>query len=220
MLKSSLVLMCFGATFLSAQEKIADHRLEASAEVVRDMMQMPDKGIPKDLIDKAKCVVVIPGVKKGAFVVGGEYGKGFASCRTSPGGPWGPPAAVALEGGSFGLQIGGSSTDVIMLVMNDRGLQHLLKDKFSLGGEAEVAAGPVGRDATADTDISLHAEILTWARSRGAFAGLSLKGASLHADADENEKLYGRRLSSREILQGDVRTPTVARVLVSALNRS
>ena len=220
MIKSSLVLMCIGATVLSAEEKIADHRVEASAEVVRDMMQMPDKGIPRDLIEKAKCVVVIPGVKKGAIVVGGEYGKGFASCRTSPGGPWGAPSAVALEGGSVGLQIGGSSTDVIMLVMNDRGLQHLLSDKFSLGGEAEVAAGPVGRDAAANTDISMRAEILTWSRSRGVFAGLSLKGATLHTDSDENEKLYGRRLSSREILQGDVRPPAVAHVLVSALNRS
>ena len=150
MLRSSLVLVCLVGAAFGAEERVADHRLEASAEVVRDMTRMPDKGIPRDLIHKARCVVVIPGLKKGAFVVGGEYGKGFASCRTSPGGVWGAPAAVELEGGSFGFQLGGSSTDVIMLVMNDRGLEHLLQDKVSLGGEAEVAAGPVGRNAAAD----------------------------------------------------------------------
>jgi lipid-binding SYLF domain-containing protein len=219
-LRSSLVLVCLVGTAAGAEERGADRRLEASAEVVRDMTRMPDRGIPRDLIHKARCVVVIPGLKKGAFVVGGEYGKGFASCRTSPRGAWGAPAAVELEGGSFGFQLGGSSTDVIMLVMNDRGLEHLLQDKVSLGGEAEVAAGPVGRNAAADTDISMHAEILTWSRSRGIFAGISLTGAVLHSDVDENEKLYGHRLHSREVLRGNMRTPAVGRVFVSALNRS
>ena len=219
-MKSTLVLICLGATFAHAQEGNADKRMENSAEVVREMLNMPDKGIPKDLLEKAKCAVVIPGLKKGAFGIGGKYGRGFASCRANAGGRWGAPSAVAIEGGSFGFQLGASSTDVIMLVMNERGLEHLLQDKVSLGGEAAVAAGPLGRNASADTDVMMHAEILTWSRSRGIFAGLSLEGATLHTDVDENEKLYGRKLHSKDILSGEVPAPEGGRILVAALNRS
>ena len=152
-------------------------------------------------------------------MVGGKYGKGFASCRTASG-RWGAPSAVSIEGGSFGFQLGGSSTDVIMLVMNHGGLEHLLQDKVSLGGEASVAAGPLGRNAAANTDATMHAEILTWSRSRGIFAGLSLEGATLHTDTDENQRLYGKSLHSRDILTGKITTPRAGRILVAALNKT
>ncbi|MGA8230125.1 MAG: YSC84-related protein [Candidatus Acidiferrales bacterium] len=182
-------------------------------------MREPDKGIPRDLFDRARCVVIIPGVKKGAFVVGGKYGRGFVSCRSGEKGPFGAPAAVRIEGGSYGLQIGGSSTDVFMLIMNEDGIKHLDADKFTLGGEAQASAGPVGRDTSANTDVLLHAEILSWSRSRGLFAGLSLEGSTLRPDGSENEKLYGKRLTNQEILETGATTPRGARPLVAELNR-
>ncbi|MBV9085556.1 MAG: lipid-binding SYLF domain-containing protein [Acidobacteriaceae bacterium] len=160
-------------------------------------MASRDKGIPQELMDRAQCVVIVPGLLKGAFGVGGKYGRGFASCRRCSRG-WSAPAAVAIEGGSFGLQLGGSSTDLIMLVMKESGMNKLLGDKFTIGGEAAAAAGPVGRETSANTDITMRAELLSWSRSKGLFAGLSLEGATLRPDADENRKLYGRRLQTKK----------------------
>jgi len=202
-----------------AKEREPDKRLQDAAGVVNEMMGMPDKGIPQSVLEKAQCIVVIPGLKKAAFIVGGQYGRGYASCRKAGG--WGAPAAVKMEGGSFGLQLGGQSTDVILLVMDQRGMDKLLSDKFTIGADAAAAAGPVGRDAKADTDIMLHAQILSYARSRGAYAGLSLEGATLRPDNEENKKLYGRDISNKDILaRGDVSAPEATRPFLQALNRS
>jgi len=182
-------------------------------------MATPDKGIPQDLLAKAQCVVVVPGLKKGAFVVGGQYGRGFAECRKDDGFGWGAPGAVRVEGGSVGFQIGGSSTDVVMLVMNKRGMEKLLGDKFTLGADASVAAGPVGRTATAATDVRMDAEILAWSRAKGVFAGISLNGATLRNDADVNAELYGREIDNKEVLSGAVEPPAAAQALRAALDK-
>ncbi len=214
-------LALVGATRARAQklETAPDKRLENAMLSFQEVMHEPDKGIPRDLFDKARCIVIIPGVKKAAFIVGGKYGRGFVSCRLGGSGRFGAPAAVRIEGGSYGLQIGGSSTDVFMLIMNESGMKKLLSDKFTIGGEAEAAAGPVGREASARTDVMLHAEILSWSRSRGLFAGLSLEGSTLRPDESENEKLYGRKISNQRILEGDLRVPPAARPLIAELNR-
>ena len=206
---------------LSAQEAESspDKRLRSSALAFREVMHEPDKGIPRDLFDKSRCIVIIPGVKKAAFIVGGKYGRGFVSCRRHGTGRFGTPAAIRIEGGSYGLQIGGSSTDVFMLIMNEGGMRKLLEDKFTLGGEAEAAAGPVGRDTSANTDVLMHAEILSWSRSRGIFAGLSLEGSTLRPDKSEDDKLYGEKVTNEEILHGELRIPNGARPLVAELNR-
>jgi lipid-binding SYLF domain-containing protein len=213
------IMACVAAGVVLGQEVTADKRLQNTAAVVDEMMGMPDKGIPHDLLNKSQCLVIVPGLKKAAFLVGGAYGRGFASCRR-PDGRWGAPAAVRLEGGSFGLQLGGESTDVILLVMNQRGMDKLVSDKFTLGGDAGVAAGPVGRDAKADTDVLMKAEMLSYSRSHGLYAGISLEGSTLRPDASENEKLYGHPITNREILVQGVPTPRAARALVSALNHS
>src|ERR1700724_1538976 len=202
-------LALMGSTQIRAQERetTPDKRLENATLSFREVIPEPDKGIPHDLFDKARCIVIIPGVKKAAFIVGGKYGRGFVSCRRGGNGRFGSPAAIRVEGGSYGLQIGGSSTDVFMLIMNESGMKKLLSDKFTIGGEAEAAAGPVGRGASANTGVLLHAEILSWSRSRGLFAGLSLEGSTLRPDEGENEKLYGQKLTNREILEGNVHTP-------------
>jgi lipid-binding SYLF domain-containing protein len=194
-------------------------RLSSATSVLTEIMQAPDKGIPQDLMAKAACVVIIPGVKKAAFVVGAEYGRGFAVCRRPGGVGWTAPAAVRVEGGSVGFQIGGSGTDVIMIVRNERGMNRLLSDKFTLGADASVAAGPVGRTAAAQTDAAMTAEILTWSRSKGIFAGISLNGATLRPDRDANEDLYGRKMDNKEVLTGDVKTPPGAHELHAALDR-
>jgi lipid-binding SYLF domain-containing protein len=216
---SMLSLSVVVASSAQESEVTPDKRLQNSVMSFREVMRIPEKGIPLDLFDKSRCVVIIPGVKKAAFIVGGKYGRGFVSCRRNGTGRFGTPAAIRIEGGSYGLQIGGSSTDVFMLVMNEGGMKKLLSDKFTIGGEAEAAAGPVGRDTSANTDVLLHAEILSWSRSRGLFAGLSLEGSTLRPDGSENEKLYGQKLSNQQILQGEVRTPAGARPLVAELNR-
>jgi len=210
-----------GSTQIRAQERetTPDKRLENATLSFREAMHEPDKGIPHDLFDKARCIVIIPGVKKAAFIVGGKYGRGFVSCRRGGAGRFGAPAAVRIEGGSYGLQIGGSSTDVFMLIMNESGMRKLLSDKFTIGGEAEAAAGPVGREASARTDVMLHAEILSWSRSRGLFAGLSLEGSTLRPDESENEKLYGRKISNQRILEGEIGVPPASRPLIAELNR-
>jgi len=195
-----------------------DDRLDASADTLADMMHASDNGIPQDLIDKAHCVVVIPGMKKAGFIFGAEYGRGFAVCRRQ-GGRWSAPAAMRSEGGSFGFQIGASDTDVVLLVMNDGGMKHLLSDKFTLGGDASIAAGPIGRAATAQTDAELQAEMLSYSRSRGLFAGISLSGATLRPDGETNLELYGHHTTNREILTGDFKTPAAAGRFEGALNR-
>ena len=199
----------------------AQERLTEASSVFSEIMKTPDKGIPQDLLSKADCVIILPNVKKAAFVVGGEYGKGFAECRNSTGTGWGAPAAVKLEGGSLGFQIGGSSTDLILLVMNRHGMSQLMQDKFTLGADASIAAGPVGRTAAAQTDARLDAEILAWSRSKGLFAGISLKGASLRPDTKENAALYGKEMTSKEILAGgnNVTAPDGARDLIANLNK-
>jgi SH3 domain-containing YSC84-like protein 1 len=205
---------------LAADREVkVDDRLDASAEALTDMMRASDQGIPQDLIDKAHCVVVVPGMKKAGFIFGGQYGRGFAVCRRHGGVGWSAPAAMRSEGGSFGFQIGASETDVVLLVMNDDGMKHLLSDKFTLGGDASIAAGPIGRDATAQTDAMMHAEILSYSRARGLFAGISLAGATLRPDGDTNRELYGHRTTNREILTGTFKTPVAAVKFEGALNR-
>ena len=201
---------------LLAAEK-AQERLRDSAEVFHDIMATPDKGIPQDLLAKASCVVIVPGLKKGAFIVGASYGKGFVICR-KPDMGWGPPAAVRVEGGSFGFQIGGSATDVVMLIMNEHGMRDLEKDKFTLGADASVAAGPVGRTAAADTDAMMTAEILSWSRAKGLFAGIALNGATLRPDMDDNKELYGERLNTKEVLASKA-PPDAAQQLIHELDR-
>lgn len=197
----------------------ATDRLKASAEAFKEVMGIPDRDIPRELLAKAECVVIVPDLLKGAFIVGAQYGKGFVSCRKDNGVGWSAPGSVRLEGGSFGFQIGGSATDVFMLVMNKRGMERLLTTKFTLGGEASAAAGPVGRTTQAETDAALTAEILTWSRSRGLFAGVSLKGSTLREDKDWNKDLYGKEISNRDIIQEGVHAPKSADALIAELNR-
>ena len=178
-------------------------------------MRTPDKGIPEDLLEKAKCLAIVPGEKKLAFIFGGNYGRGLATCRTANG--WSAPMFVAVGGGSVGFQIGGSFTDVVMLFMNDNALQRLLGDKFTIGADATVAAGPVGRQAAAGTDIRLDAEILSYSRSKGVFAGVSLDGAVVHADHSGDKAMYGSNATRQEILHGKVAVPEPARLLLEDL---
>ena len=205
---------------VTAETKSSDvERLNSAVTALQEVMSVPDKGIPQDLIDRAQCIVVIPGMKKGAFVVGAEYGKGYFACRGPNNQGWTAPASVRLEGGSFGFQIGGEETDVVMLVMNPSGENRLLNTQFTLGGDASIAAGPVGRTAAANTDASMGAEILSWSRSRGVFAGVSLKGATVREDMDDNQALYGRRLTNRDIIQGHVAAPAAAQQFVNYLEK-
>jgi lipid-binding SYLF domain-containing protein len=190
-------------------------RIKDAAAVLTEMAGSFDAGIPKDLFTKAECVVIVPGVKKGAFGFGGQYGRGYMSCRRDGG--WSAPSGMRIEGGSVGFQIGGSSTDVILLVMNDRGVDKLLGNKFTVGADAAVAAGPIGRQASAATDITMRAEILAWSRSRGVFAGVSLQGSTLRADGDENKQLYGKDLTAREIVTSDRKAPAEAAPLMTVL---
>jgi lipid-binding SYLF domain-containing protein len=194
-------------------------RLKTSADVFTEIMGTPDKGIPQELLESSQCIVLVPGEKKAAFIFGASYGRGFMLCRQASGVGWSAPAGVKVEGGSFGFQIGASETDVIMLVMNKRGAEKLLSSKFTLGADASVAAGPVGRTSSADTDAQLHAEILSYSRSRGAFAGLSLEGATLRPDEDSNAELYGHKLTNEQIVMGKIKTPRSGSKLTAELNR-
>jgi lipid-binding SYLF domain-containing protein len=191
-------------------------RTEKAAQVFKQIMDTPDKGIPHDLLDSAKCIAIIPGDKKFAFIFGGSYGRGVVSCRTSHG--WSAPLFVAIDGGSVGYQIGGSSTDLVMLFMNDHALHSLLSDKFKLGADASVAAGPVGRSAAAATDLKLNAEILTYSRSKGIFAGVSLDGAVVQADRSGDEASYGANVDRHAILDGQVKVPDSAKQLIHELH--
>ena len=192
-------------------------RIQKATRVFNEIMTTPDKGIPRDLLEKAKCVAIIPGEEKLAFIFGGNYGKGLATCRTADG--WSAPMFVAVGGGSVGFQIGGSFTDVVMLFMNDHALQSLMGDKFKIGADATVAAGPVGRQAAAGTDVKLNAEILSYSRSKGIFAGVSVSGAVVQADHSGDKAMYGRDVTHQEILQGKVAVPASARRLVADLGR-
>ena len=183
-------------------------RLEDAATVLEEVMTTPDKAIPQNLLDKAHCIVIIPDLKKGAFIFGARYGKGYLTCRKDGGEGWSAPATVRVEGGSFGLQLGASETDVIMLVMNSRGADKMMASKFKVGGTAEVAAGPVGRTAIAETDALMRAEILSYSRSRGLFAGVALQGATLREDLDANKALYNQRLTTKEIVRDPKLKPT------------
>jgi SH3 domain-containing YSC84-like protein 1 len=194
-------------------------RLKTSGDVFGEIMRTPDSGIPQELLESSQCIVIVPGMKKAAFIVGGNYGRGFMLCRMESGLGWSAPAGVKVEGGSVGFQIGGSETDVIMLVMNKRGAEKLLSSKFTLGADASVAAGPVGRTSSADTDAKMHAEILSYSRSRGAFAGISLDGATLRPDEDSNAELYGRKLTNEQIVGGKIKSPPSGSKLAAELNR-
>ena len=206
-------------TSLLAMDKEPAKRLGEAASVFSEVMATPDKGIPQDLLDKAHCIVIVPSLKTAAFIFGGKYGKGYLSCRNKSGSGWSAPATVRIEGGSVGFQIGGSTTDLIMLVMSERGADKLLSSKFTLGAEGSVAAGPVGRTATAQTDAQMHAEILSWSRSQGLFAGLALEGATLRQDLDDNATLYGKKLENRDIVTTGRRAPKSAAALLSLLNK-
>ncbi len=194
-------------------------RLQAAATVMDEIMAAPDKGIPGDVLDKADCVAIIPGMKKGGFIVGGRYGRGAVSCRNKDQTAWEAPVMLALEGGSVGLQIGASSTDVVLLIMERSGLDSLMKDKVTLGGDASVAGGPVGRSATAQTDAMMKAKILSYSRSQGVFAGLELAGSTLRPDKDDNKALYGKPIEAKDILIGKPTIPSAAQPVIEALTK-
>ena len=206
-------------TPMIAKDNESAKRLNDAAAVFSEVMAAPDKGIPQEMLEHAHCVVIVPDLKTAAFVVGGKYGKGYISCRNKVGPGWSAPGTVRIEGGSVGFQIGGSSTDLIMLVMNERGAEKLLSSKFTLGAEGSVAAGPVGRTATAQTDAQMHADILSWSRSQGLFAGLALEGATLRQDLSDNADLYGKKIENREIVTKKHRVPQAAQKLISLLNK-
>ncbi len=201
----------------SAREDTVD-RMQKSVDVLHAVMSTPDKGIPEEVLSGAKCIVVVPDLVKGGFVFGGKHGRGVATCRTSEG--WSAPAFVSVGGGSWGLQIGIEDVDLVMLVMNDRGLQHLLSSKFELTGEGSVAAGPVGRHTSAGTDILLNTEVLTYSRSKGIFAGLTLEGAVVEQDNDSTRAIYGKHMMFRNILSGHAATPESARAFVRAVSEA
>ena len=205
------------STILAAET--AQERLAKASTVFSDIMATPDKGIPQDLLEKANCVIIIPDLKKAAFVVGGQYGRGFAICRGAARTGWGAPMSVRMEGGSVGFQIGAESTDLIMLVMNKTGMDKLMEDKFTLGADASVAAGPVGRSAKAGTNVRMDAEILAWSRTKGLFAGLALSGATLRNDLDENAELYGKKISNREVMASNMAVPPSAQPLIQQLSK-
>jgi SH3 domain-containing YSC84-like protein 1 len=214
-----IVATALALTPLIAMDKESAKRLDQSAVVFSEIMATPDKGIPQELLENARCVVIVPAMKTAAFIFGAKYGKGYLSCRNKGTGGWSAPGTVRIEGGSFGFQIGGSETDVIMLVMNEGGADRLLSSKFTLGAEGSVAAGPVGRTATAQTDAQMHAEILSWSRSQGLFAGIALEGATLRQDLDDNATLYGRKIENREVVTSGIRAPKAAARLLGLLGK-
>ncbi|HTA71958.1 MAG TPA: lipid-binding SYLF domain-containing protein, partial [Bryobacteraceae bacterium] len=216
---TQLAMLAMTGSMLYGAAADAPKRLNDAADVLTEVMSAPDKGIPQDLLAKSECIVIVPGLKKGAFIVGAKYGKGFMSCRKKSGVGWSAPGSIRVEGGSFGFQIGGSETDVVLLVMNQGGAKKLLSSKFTLGGDASAAAGPVGRTSSAETDAQMHAEILTYSRARGLFAGISLEGATLRPDDDWNKELYGREISNSDIVLGDTRPPASASRLLGTINK-
>lgn len=212
------LVFCVGVASASLIADTAAERLGQSVTVLQEVLAAPDKGIPEDLLRKAHCVVVVPGVKQGAFIVGAKYGRGFLVCRNAGGG-WGSPGALRIEGGSVGFQIGGSETDVIMLVMDERSMKGILSSKFTLGGAADVAAGPVGRSSTAQTDATMNAKILSYSRSRGIFAGIALTGATLRQDLDQNAEMYGKPIANQDIVTSKPAPPPGAAALLTLLEK-
>ena len=210
--------LAFTTTLLAMDSEPAG-RLGEAASVFSNVMAAPDQGIPRELLEKADCILIVPSLQTAGFIVGGKFGKGYLSGRTAGGPGWSAPASVRIEGGSVGFQIGGSSSDLILLVMSQRGADKLLESKFTLGAEGTVAAGPVGRTATAQTELQMRAEILSWSRTQGTFAGVALEGATLRQDLDDNAALYGENLQNREIVQSSRRAPESAGRLMSMLNR-
>lgn len=220
LLYAVLCLFAFSATLFCADNEKETDRVKDAGDVFKDIINIPDN-IPHDLIDRAECIIVLPSVKKLAIGIGGSYGRGVMTCRTGEHftGPWSAPAMFALEGGNIGFQLGGQATDFILLVMNPRGATSLLSSKVKLGADASAAAGPKGRAAAADTDVAMRAEILSYSRSRGLFAGVSLEGSTLRPDNRANEKLYGRKLSAKDIIrQGRAGAPGSAHELLSLLD--
>ena len=219
LIMATMVATTLALTPLLAADNEPEKRLNDAAVVFSEVMESPDKSIPHDLLEKAHCIVIVPDLKTAAFGIGGKYGKGYLSCRNKSGAGWSAPGTVRIEGGSVGFQIGASSTDLIMLVMSERGADKLLASKFTLGVEGSVAAGPVGRTATAQTDAQMRADILSWSRAQGLFAGVALEGATLRQDLDDNATLYGKRLENRHIVTKGVRPPEAAARLLELLNR-
>jgi lipid-binding SYLF domain-containing protein len=220
-LMSSVLALAIALPLAAADSKKETDRLENCGLVLKEILDIPDD-IPQDLLDKAVCVIVYPSVLKAAFVLGGSYGRGAMTCRTGEHftGPWSAPTMMALEGGSVGFQIGGQATDFVLLVMNDRGAHSILQSKVKLGADASAAAGPVGRNASAETDVTMRAEILTYSRARGLFAGISLAGSSVRPDNDANARIYGKKVEAESIIfKGAVAVPPAAQKLISLLNQ-
>jgi SH3 domain-containing YSC84-like protein 1 len=218
---SSVLALAIALPLVAADSKKETDRLENCGLILKEILDIPDD-IPQDLLDKSVCVIVYPSVLKAAFVVGGSYGRGAMTCRTGEHftGPWSAPTMMALEGGSVGFQIGGQATDFVLLVMNDRGAHSILKSKVKLGADASAAAGPVGRNASAETDVTMRAEILTYSRARGLFAGISLAGSSVRPDNDANARIYGKKVEAESIIfKGAVAVPPAAQKLISLLNQ-
>jgi SH3 domain-containing YSC84-like protein 1 len=216
-----LLLLTLPLSTFAANDEKEEDRVEDAGHVLKEILNIPDD-IPQDLLDKAECLIILPSVKKGAFGIGGSYGRGVMICRSGQHytGPWGPPALYALEGISIGFQLGGQATDFVLLVMNPKGARSLLSSKVKLGADASAAAGPKGRTAEGATDVVMSAEILSYSRNKGLFAGVSLEGSTLRSDGSANEKLYGKSLTAREIIrEGKVKVPPSAQQLVSLLNR-
>jgi lipid-binding SYLF domain-containing protein len=220
-LKRSLVAVVLGLVTLlgsrawATAEDDSVERLQNSANVLKEIMDAPDKGIPEEVLNNAKCIVVVPHLIKAGFIIGGKHGRGVASCRTASG--WSAPAFISVGGGSWGLQIGAEGIDLVMLVMNDKGLQHLLSSKFQISGEGSAAAGPVGRHASAGTDWKMDSELLTYSRSKGAFAGLTLEGAVVEQDSDSTTAIYGKDIPFRRVLMGNVKPPAAAAPFMAAV---
>jgi len=212
----SLVSLGWNLGLAGSAREDTDKRLQSSVEVLHSIMATPDKGIPEEVLSNAKCILVVPDLIKGGFILGGKHGRGVASCRTGHG--WSAPAFVSIGGGSWGLQIGVEGVDLVMLVMNDQGFQHLLSSKFALSGEGSVAAGPVGRHASAGTDWKMNTEVLTYSRSKGVFAGLTLEGAVVQQDNDSTRAIYGKNMRFRNILSGNVSTPESGEQFVKAVS--
>ena len=217
MTSSFLALALAPALMFAGSKGDAVKRIQASADVFTEIMSAPDKGIPEQVLEKAQCIGIIPDLKRAGFIVGAKYGKGILTCRA--GDSWSALASVRVEGGSIGLQIGAGETDLVFVVMNKRGQDKLMKDKFTFGADASAMAGPVGRTAEAQTDAMMHAEILSYSRSRGLFAGISLDGSTLRPDNEDNEAIYGRPVMQRDILSGSVAPPAAAETLYGVLNR-
>jgi lipid-binding SYLF domain-containing protein len=229
-MKNNMLLIALALLFIlpafpedkGKKEMKEDQRLGESAVVLKEILGMPE-GIPKDLLDKSVCVVVYPSVKKAAFIVGGSYGRGVVTCRSGKefGGPWSAPSMFALEGGSFGFQIGAQATDFVLLIMNESGANSIMSSKVKLGADASAAAGPVGRNASAETDVVMKAEILSYSRAKGLFAGISLEGSTLRSDDGANKAVYGKELSAKEIVrEGKVATPAAAKRLLAILQKA